>query len=504
MVFVTLGRDARSHDLLVLKEVMAVMKADALAYKELAHRLKRIRHASLVELLDVKYRKVPIEEGNQQLLTSSGRDAYQLMIYAKYYPSCSIYNLIQTTGVPLCHAMCAYVMYRVTQAVQMLHEKGIVHGRITPHNVLLTPELNVYLNNCGAYLYEDLVCAACKEAEQQQVDNLRWLAPEVIHDPQMVTKDADIYAMGTLFDFMSRLRKPAPNAQNAQQLRDAFLTPDTSEESMASRSISRRVSNEGSFRTMCRSYAEGTRPSINHVAVCPYLARAPTNAVVVKSICEENSESPGGLDLDDDYPPYDPDDLPDAPMEAHPNFDPVLMLPHQGTQPYFTPTDLPLVSLLRAPQAQPAPQPKGEITRKFMLPVDCVKAVCSVALDFHIAMSFQMDSRMILGSGEPLSITDGHVVDLITTAYDDYIAAGEGGTVPKQLREIERETSDFPGSFADTSQSTLDYDVPDDSSGSTWMFIKENGKAAKAIAAFAIGMVLIGLVMILLFVAVKI
>jgi serine/threonine protein kinase len=87
------------------------------------------------------------------------------------------------------------VTLHVARALAFLHEKGVVHGNVTPNNILLRDEDHL------AKLNDFLLAKALEDTESitqlgDFLGNLRYMAPEQTHHSSRVDPRSDLYSLG--------------------------------------------------------------------------------------------------------------------------------------------------------------------------------------------------------------------------------------------------------------------------------------------------------------------
>jgi serine/threonine-protein kinase len=94
-----------------------------------------------------------------------------------------------------------YYMCQLCETLLYLHDhpRGIVHGDITPQNVLINDRGHVSLIDFGAGLMMDYDSVV--EEDYISLGTIGYTAPEKILYPDMVGRQSDVYSVGTLIKY---------------------------------------------------------------------------------------------------------------------------------------------------------------------------------------------------------------------------------------------------------------------------------------------------------------
>ncbi|WP_223788107.1 serine/threonine-protein kinase [Marinicella meishanensis] len=107
---------------------------------------------------------------------------------------------------------------QLADAVQSIHDQGLIHGDIKPQNVILEPDKGVVLMDFGSVLDTD------SELPQWQSSTPLIMAPELFIQPQKSIQ-SDVYALGVVFYFLSHHRTYPHMAKDLMSLQQKVNTP---------------------------------------------------------------------------------------------------------------------------------------------------------------------------------------------------------------------------------------------------------------------------------------
>ncbi|MCX6223949.1 MAG: AAA family ATPase [Bacteroidia bacterium] len=104
----------------------------------------------------------------------------------------------------------------ICKAVKSLHDRGIVHGMIKPQTIIDTSESGIRLfhfqKQTVVHLYQTMI-------SQSQMDQLQFVAPECLENPEAISLSADIYSLGVLY-FLSMTNRLPFTARTQAELMD--------------------------------------------------------------------------------------------------------------------------------------------------------------------------------------------------------------------------------------------------------------------------------------------
>ncbi|KAG1731190.1 kinase-like domain-containing protein [Suillus paluster] len=92
------------------------------------------------------------------------------------------------------------LLEQIVTAIQYLHDKHIIHGNLTAHNVLIDSRGNAYVTDFGL----SMLLAECDglSFEAYQPGSIRWVAPELINlaeeEVEKPTTCSDVYSFGSV------------------------------------------------------------------------------------------------------------------------------------------------------------------------------------------------------------------------------------------------------------------------------------------------------------------
>ncbi len=144
--------------------------------------LKRLSHRSLIDVLDV------------------GVDGQVPFIVMELAAGGSMVEWMRRHGSPS-PALACHVGLEVCDALSHVHEAGVVHRDVKPHNLLLRADGSLVLTDFGIAQVDD---AREKTAAGTIMGTFAYMAPEQRRDSHAVDGRADIYALGaTLYTLLT-------------------------------------------------------------------------------------------------------------------------------------------------------------------------------------------------------------------------------------------------------------------------------------------------------------
>lgn len=85
---------------------------------------------------------------------------------------------------------------QIASGLKYLHEKGIVHGDLTPTNVLIDSDGKLLLSDFGLSMV--LAESGNPTFNSYHAGNVRWMAPEMVEELARPTMPADVYSHGCI------------------------------------------------------------------------------------------------------------------------------------------------------------------------------------------------------------------------------------------------------------------------------------------------------------------
>lgn len=177
-----------------------------------AHRVSALSHANVVLLMDV------------------ARDAAGLHLVTEYVEGVDLARLVdlaRAANVQLSDAMVAFIGAEIAKGLDYAHRRrggAVVHGGLSPHNVLLSRDGAVKISDFGVHVAREDARFAPDEVRARP-----FRAPERL-DGGEATKAADVYALGAIlrgiapsFDLVENLLGPADARPTAGEFHERVL-----------------------------------------------------------------------------------------------------------------------------------------------------------------------------------------------------------------------------------------------------------------------------------------
>jgi serine/threonine protein kinase len=141
-----------------------------------------------------------LDHPNVVPLYEAGEEDGNVYIVTRWIEGTELGTLIQRDG-PLPSGQAARVAAQIASALEIAHERGLIHRDVKPSNVILTSEGHVYLTDFG--LAKRAETAPGLTAADQILGTVDYVAPEVIEGGEPDAR-SDIYSLGCLlFEMLS-------------------------------------------------------------------------------------------------------------------------------------------------------------------------------------------------------------------------------------------------------------------------------------------------------------
>jgi serine/threonine protein kinase len=141
-----------------------------------------------------------LDHPNVVPLYAAGEEDGTVYIVTRWVEGTELGSLIQAEG-PLEPSRAARTAAQIASALEMAHEKGLVHRDVKPSNVILTPEDHVYLTDFG--LAKRAGTAVGLTRVDQMLGTVDYVAPEGIEGSEPDAR-GDVYSLGcVLFEMLT-------------------------------------------------------------------------------------------------------------------------------------------------------------------------------------------------------------------------------------------------------------------------------------------------------------
>ena len=168
---------------------LKLVEADVARDPVIRERLRR--EARMVAALD---------HPNVVPLYEAGEEDGTVYIVTRWVEGTELGTLLHDQG-PLDPVRAARTTAQIAAALEVAHEKGLVHRDVKPSNVILTPEDHVYLTDFG--LAKRAETAPGLTAVDQMLGTVDYVAPEQIEGSEPDAR-GDVYALGcVLFETLT-------------------------------------------------------------------------------------------------------------------------------------------------------------------------------------------------------------------------------------------------------------------------------------------------------------
>ena len=133
-----------------------------------------------------------LDHPNVVPLYEAGEENGTVYIVTRWVDGTELGMLLHRDG-PLRPRRAAETAAQIAAALELAHEKGLVHRDVKPSNVLVTPEGHVYLTDFG--LAKRAETAAGLTAGDQMLGTVDYVAPEQIEGSEPDAR-SDVYSLG--------------------------------------------------------------------------------------------------------------------------------------------------------------------------------------------------------------------------------------------------------------------------------------------------------------------
>jgi serine/threonine protein kinase len=141
-----------------------------------------------------------LEHPNVAPLYEAGEEDGTVYIVTRWVDGADLGTVILGNG-PLEPARAARIAAQIAAALEVAHEKGLVHRNVKPSNVIVTHEDHAYLTDLG--LAKRAETAPGLTAVDQMLGMVDYVAPELIEGSEPDAR-SDIYSLGcVLFEMLS-------------------------------------------------------------------------------------------------------------------------------------------------------------------------------------------------------------------------------------------------------------------------------------------------------------
>jgi len=145
-----------------------------------------------------------LEHENLLKIYDYGEVNGMLFIIMEYVKGCSLHDAISVQGVEPMQT--AQIMMRICEGLAHAHDAHILHRDLKPENILIDEFANPKVADFGL----------ARDNLEQVKEKVIWgspgyIAPEVIHAPELVGYHTDVYALGCVMYHMLTGKIPDPN-----------------------------------------------------------------------------------------------------------------------------------------------------------------------------------------------------------------------------------------------------------------------------------------------------
>jgi len=159
-----------------------------------------------------------LDHPNLVRISYADQDGDTYFFVTEYVPGTDLRRLVRSEG-PLSMERAATIVSQAAEALQYVHERGIVHRDIKPGNLLVTLDGRTKLSDLGlaGFFHGD-------EAEDDNraakiVGTADYLAPEAIRSPGDILPASDVYALGCTLYYAVTGKVPFPGGKTSDKMR---------------------------------------------------------------------------------------------------------------------------------------------------------------------------------------------------------------------------------------------------------------------------------------------
>ncbi len=150
-----------------------------------------------------------LDHPNVAPLYEAGEEAGSVYIVTRWVEGTELGTLIEDSG-PLEPGRAAWVAAQIASALDVAHQKGLVHRDVKPSNVIVSREDHVYLTDFG--LAKRAETAAGLTSGDAMLGTVDYVAPEQIEGAEPDPR-GDVYALGCVLFEMLAGRPPFADHQ---------------------------------------------------------------------------------------------------------------------------------------------------------------------------------------------------------------------------------------------------------------------------------------------------
>jgi WD40 repeat protein/predicted Ser/Thr protein kinase len=182
----------RSADRLVALKLIRVDRLEQLSGDKRREWLHRFRTEGQATARIADDRVVPVYEVG----ALNGRPFYSM----RYVAGRSLATVFETG--PLPNRSAAILIEQVARAVQAIHDQGVLHRDLKPHNILLDAQGRPYVSDFGLAKWIDAADSPTHTGEL--LGSPQFMSPEQAQDASQVSKVTDVYGLGaTLYALLT-------------------------------------------------------------------------------------------------------------------------------------------------------------------------------------------------------------------------------------------------------------------------------------------------------------